>query len=111
MDRVEIQKHAVENVIQSWLESKRQQSHFSLEFVIDSGKQRFLLIGDGWLNHRRLYGTIIDISLRGGKVWVLEDNTEEGIAEDLLEAGLTRDEIVIAWQPEYRRELTGFAIS
>lgn len=51
------------------------------------------------------------MSLRDGKVWIYEHNTEEGIPDELLAKGLRADEIVIAWQPEYKRELTGFAVA
>ncbi len=111
MDRLETQQKAVRELMQEWLDWVRPRRSYSVELVVDEAKNRFILMSDGWMNHRRLYGPLIDIGLKGGKVWVFEDNTEDGITDELLAKGLRADEIVIAWQPEYKRELTGFAVA
>lgn len=37
---------------------------------------------------------VVELKLFGGKVWVLNDGIEYGIAEDLLEAGIPSEDIV-----------------
>ena len=110
MDRLEVQERAVRELMQEWLDWVRPRRTYSVELVIDESKPRFILMSEGWMNYRRLYGPLIDIGLRDGKVWIWEDNTEDGITDDLLAKGVAREEIVVAWQPPYKRELTGFAI-
>ncbi len=51
------------------------------------------------------------MDLRDGKVWVQHDGTYHGIANDLVEAGIPKDHIVLAFKPPAVRHLTGFAIS
>lgn len=111
MDRTLIQEQAVRELMGEWLAFIKPSPNFHVELVIDETKKRFLLMSDGWYGYRRSYGPMIDVALRGGKVWINEDNTEDGIPDGLLAKGLRADEIVIAWQPEYKRELTGFAVA
>ena len=67
--------------------------------------------GTGWEDWRQVHGSVIQIDLRGEKVWIQHDGTEGGIAEDLVEAGIPREHIVLAFQgPEVRRH-TGFAVA
>ena len=40
-----------------------------------------------------------------------EDWTEEGIATDLLEAGVPHEDIVLAFHPPEKRPLTDFAVA
>jgi len=112
MDRTVIQEQAVREVMQEWfvLFSKPQDG-FRVELVRDETLKRFLLMTDGWYGYRRSYGPVIDVSLRDGKVWINEDHTEEGIPDQLLEKGVLAEEIVLGWQPEYKRDLTGFAVA
>ena len=43
------------------------------------------------------------------KVWIQHDGTEEGIAEELVTAGIPRDRIVLAFKPPEMRPYTEFA--
>jgi hypothetical protein len=52
---------------------------------------------------------VIHLRLRGGKVWVEEDWTEQGVATDLLAAGMEREAIVLGFQPLHLRQYTEFA--
>jgi XisI protein len=51
----------------------------------------------------------VDVELRDQKFWIHRDGTEDGIATDLEEAGVTKDRIVLAWFPAHERKFTGYA--
>jgi hypothetical protein len=51
----------------------------------------------------------VHIDIRNGKVWIQQDGTEDGIAEALVEAGIPRDHIVLAFKPPEIRPYTDFA--
>ena len=43
------------------------------------------------------------------KVWIQYDGTEDGIADELIEAGIPQDKIVLGFRPPEIRPYTGFA--
>jgi hypothetical protein len=45
------------------------------------------------------------------KVWSQYDETEDGIAEELIKAGIPRDRIVLAFKPADIRPPTDFAVA
>jgi XisI protein len=51
---------------------------------------------------------LIHIVIRGGYVWVEEDNTELEVAARLIEEGIPKDRIVLGFQAPIRT-LEGFA--
>jgi len=63
----------------------------------------------GWNGHRRIHGSVLHLDIRGGKVWIQCDGTHDGIADDLLEAGIPADRIVLAFKSPDIRPHTGFA--
>jgi len=74
----------------------------------ETGHYELMLIGwEGW---RRIHGCILHIDLIDGKIWIQQDGTEYGIAADFLEAGVTKEEIVLGFQPRGKRPYTGFAV-
>lgn len=110
MDRNDL-KTTIQNVLQKWLEFVSRDPNYRAEAITDESKNRFLLIGDGWEGWTRLYGTLFDLAVRDDKIWILEDNTERGIALDLIAAGVPKNQIVLAWQHPKKRELTEFAVA
>lgn len=81
------------------------------EPVFDRGHDRYLLMNVGWRSDQRIHGSLIHIDIIDDKVWIQRDGTEHGIATDLVEAGIPRDQIVLGFRPVEVREFTGFAVA
>lgn len=77
--------------------------------VFDDEHGNYLWLTVGWVEQRRVHGITVHVRLRAGKIWIEQDWTEEGIATDLVRAGISRDQIVLAFQPADLRHLTEFA--
>lgn len=81
------------------------------ETVFDRGSDRYLLMLVGWDGIRRVHGCLVHVDLIGETIWVQRDGTERGIARDLIEAGVPRDQIVLAFRSPGVREQTGLVIA
>jgi len=81
-----------------------------MELAFDRVRDHYLLLILGWQGHQRMNGSLIHVDLKDGKFWIEYDGTEEGIATDLLEAGIPKDRIVLAFKPMSRRKYSEFAV-
>ena len=79
--------------------------------IVSSDRNHFLLLHEGWENHRRVYGTIVHGEIRDGKIWLHYDGIEDGITDELVAAGVPKDSIVLAFHPPEIRQHTGYGIS
>ncbi len=79
--------------------------------AFDRERGQFLLIDEGWDGYRRIHDVWAHVEIRDGKFWIHEDGTEEGIANLLVQAGIPRDRIVLAFHAPNLRSATEFAIS
>lgn len=77
--------------------------------VFDEERDQYLLLKVGWSGKQRIRCTTLYVRLWNDKFWIEEDMTEEGIATDLLKAGVPKDDIVLAFQPPEARRFTEFA--
>ena len=77
--------------------------------VFDEERDQYLLLKVGWMGKRRIRGTTLYVRLYHGKFWIEDDMTEEGIATDLVQAGVPKEDIVLAFQPPEVRRFTEFA--
>jgi hypothetical protein len=57
------------------------------------------------------YGAIAHIRLIDGKIWIQYDGTEEGVATDLLEAGVPKAHIVLGFRHPSERKYSGLAVA
>ena len=82
-----------------------------VEVVIDEAQDHYELVYAGWSGKYRIHGSVIHVDIRDGKVWIQYDGTEDGIADRLVEEGIPKDRIVLAFKPPSMRPDTGFAVA
>lgn len=80
-------------------------------FFVDPVRDAYLLMDVGWRNDRRVNDIILHSRIKNGKIWIEEDWTEEGLANELVRAGVPKEDIVLAFQPPNQRHLTEFAVA
>lgn len=80
------------------------------EVVVDEQLGHFELMRSGWVNGRRVHGPLIHVDIRGEKFWIQHDGTEDGVANDLVAAGVPKDRIVLAFKSPELRKYTEFAV-
>ncbi len=59
----------------------------------------------------RTAGMTVYVRIRDGKFWIEEDWTEDGIANDLVRAGVPKEDIVLAFHEPKMRQYTDFALA
>jgi ketopantoate reductase len=80
------------------------------ELICDDQQGHYELLHKGWIEHRRVHGSVIHIDIRDGKIWIEHDGTSPGVAGELVEAGVPKEHIVLGFHAPYRREHTEFAV-
>jgi XisI protein len=83
---------------------------YDCRVLFDDERGQFLILDVGWSGNEYLHSTPIHLSLRDGKIWVECDDTEEGVASDLMEAGVRKEDIVLGFRHPKVRVHTGFAV-
>ncbi len=60
---------------------------------------------------KRCYGVVLHIDIIDGKIWIQQDGTEIGSANELVELGVPRQGIVLGFDPPNLRQYTDFAMN
>lgn len=83
----------------------------SAKTVFDEAADVYVVLVEGWQDVRRLHGCLVHVEIKGDKIWVQQDGTEDGIVADLLAAGIPQDCIVLGFKSPQARALTHFAVA
>ena len=108
-DSLQTLRGIVERVLTEYAEFLGTDAVSACEPVFDRRHDRYLLVEVGWENGYRIYGTLIHIDIENGKLWIQHDGTEDGIADELVSAGVPKESIVLAFRPASLRTHTEFA--
>lgn len=81
------------------------------EILTDEKHNKFQLLALGWDKSSRIFNIIFHVDIINDKIWIQEDNTLDGLASLLLEKGLSKQDIVLAYYPDYHRKYTEFAVA
>lgn len=90
--------------------SSRQKNaqEYEVQTIFDSEHDHYQLLYVGWRGDKRDFGCILHLDIKGGKIWIQHDGTEEGIANRLVEMGVPKQDIVLAFHEPYVRQFTDF---
>lgn len=81
---------------------------YEVQTIFDSEQDRYQLLYVGWRGNKRDFGCILYLNIKDGKIWIQHDGTEGGIANRLVEMGVPKQDIILAFHEPYVRQFTDF---
>src|SRR2546422_2521085 len=108
MDRTDEYRMIVERLMREVEGMTPSEGQVRTELVIDHANGHYQLGQVGWDNDRRVDDIYMHIDVSDGKVWVQHDGTDLRFADMLLNAGIPRESIVLAFHRPELRQFTEF---
>ena len=114
MDRIKIFRQAINSVIDDYIEehaSSLLQDGLQHQAIIDNDHLRFQVMLIGWHDRHRIHSLIFHVDIIDDKIWIQNDNLEYSVAERLVDQGISKKDIVLAYFSPSHREYTEYAVS
>ena len=112
MASIEHLREAIARVFQSWEAYPNPAvSLFQIAGVMDLSHDRYTLTHLDFDGDRYKSSLLAYLEIRNGKIWILTDNTEDGIASEIVAEGVTKNQIVLGFYSVALREAGEFATS
>lgn len=111
MDKLTHYRQILRDLVTQYGSYKPSYGEIETEVLIDQTENHFQLLRVGWLNGSRVHGMTLHFDLIDSKIWIQRNGTDREITDELMEAGVPKEDIVLAFHPENVRQYTGFAVS
>ena len=113
MDKLASYRQIIKNILCNYagLSNKQPDSGLETDVILDDEGDHYLLVKNGWDGRRRILSINVYVRIKNGKFYIEEDWLEQGIATDLLEAGVPNEDIVLAFHHPDMRPFTEFAVA
>ena len=106
MVKIDQLRSAIRELIQEYAQFKPARGEVQIETVFDEANDHYELMYAGWNGPYRIHGSVLHVDIRDGKIWIQHDGTHDGIAGELVKAGIPREQIVLAFKsPEIRKHM------
>lgn len=109
---MEIEKYRelIKSIIEKHSTCDYEDPEVETQIAFDGDRDRYLMFHVGWRGEGRVYGCVIHIEIKDGKIWIQRDGTEVGIANELIESGVPKSDIVLGYRSPYMRKFTELAV-
>ena len=104
-------RQAIRCVFAEWEKLPRMPSYWNIVSVQDVQRDRYTLHHVDHAGGRYDTRLLAYLEIRDGKIWILTDNTEEGIGSELVAMGVPKTQIVLGFYSPALREEGDFAVT
>jgi hypothetical protein len=104
-------RETVQKLLQSYAAFSRDDQEVDTELILDATRNHYQLVHVGWQNERRVYGCVLHLDIKDGKIWLQHNGTENDIAAELVEMGIPKTDIVVGFHSPFKRQFTEYAVS
>jgi hypothetical protein len=111
MDNLEFYRQNIEAILRKYAEIPYSNGDIDQCLIIDRDRNHFMLFDVGWQQKRRVHGCITHVQIINDKIWIQRDGIEDGITDELIEAGIPKEKIVLGFHPLDVRPHTGYAVA
>ena len=113
MDKLTEYPKLIDRILTEYIElcNRRPQPDMETFLITDAQNGHYMWMNLGWQKGERITGMTVYVRIRDGKFWIEEDWTEDGIATDLVRAGVPKEDIVLAFHEPKMRQYTDFAVA
>ncbi len=112
MDSLNNSRQLVREILLEQTKIPYAHGNIQFETVFDTESDRYLLMILGRDHEqRRVHGCLVHIGIIKDKFWIQRDGTETGIANELLNAGVPKGQIVLGFRSPEMRKMSELVVS
>ncbi|BAZ10266.1 hypothetical protein NIES4071_20810 [Calothrix sp. NIES-4071] len=111
MDKVEKYREYVKALLTRYVNDDLSDTDVEVQLILDTERDHYQWMNVGWQGFNRIYRCVMHFDIKNEKIWLQQNLTEQNPAEELVEMGVPREDIVLGLQPPYKRQYTDYGVA
>ncbi|MGK7943442.1 MAG: XisI protein [Microcystaceae cyanobacterium] len=111
MAKLEQYRDYIKKLLFQYASYKHAYGNIENQVILDTEHDHYQLVHVGWEQNKRVYACSLHLDIKNDKIWIQWNSTDVDIAEELINLGVLKEDIVLGFQPEYVRQYTDYAVS
>ncbi len=110
MEKIAQYRSYIQQLLTEYAQGSPSDDDMETELIFDTERDHYQVVYTGWQNRQSVYGCVLHLDIKNDKIWIQHDGTEIGIANELVELGVPKEDIVLGFHEPLVRKYTGFAV-
>ncbi|MFG6102640.1 XisI protein [Leptothoe sp. EHU-05/26/07-4] len=111
MDNITSYRNIIQTLLTEYAAIPISNGEIECHTVFDTQQDHYQVMNVGWDGHRRVYGCVLHLDIKAGKIWIQQNMTEIRVAQELVDRGVPRTDIVLGFQAPEMRQYTDYAMA
>ncbi len=108
MDKVTQYRECVQKLLTQYAKDDVSTDEVEVQLIFNTERDHYQWMNVGWQQFNRVYRCVVHFDIKGEKIWLQQNSTDQNSAEELVEMGVPREDIVLGLQPPYKRQYTEY---
>ncbi|BAZ14383.1 fdxN element excision controlling factor protein [Calothrix sp. NIES-4071] len=110
MEKLTKYRQIVQEALLEHGKQKNAYGDVEVETIFDKERDHYQIVYVGWEEKNWIHSCVLHIDIKDGKIWIQWNGTEDDIAADFVEQGVSKEDIVIGFHHPSMRKFTKYAV-
>jgi hypothetical protein len=110
MAKLEQYRQNIQKLLMKYANNISTEEEIEVQLICDTTRDHYQILDIGWSGFDRIYNAVMHLDIKSEKIWIQRNMTDIQIAEELLEMGIPREDIVLGLQAPYKRPYTRYGV-
>ena len=111
MDKLDSYRQSIKTLLSRYNSGEKSYDNWESQLIFDEQRDHYLWLDLGWDGSKRIYHSVMHLDIKQRKVWLQQNSTDLNLAEDLIEFGVLKEDIVLGLQPPFKRPYTNYGVA
>lgn len=112
MEKLDKYRSAVISLLEEYANFGNPKNGLENQVITDTNHDQYQFVITGWQGGKSYVHVVgLHLGIKNEKVWVYQNNLDIKIGDELVERGIAKSDIVLAFNAPELRALTGFAVA
>jgi hypothetical protein len=111
MDKLDHYRACIQALLEQYAQVGTRNEAVENELFFDTVRDHYQLMRVGWNGLSRVYHTVLHFDIKGDKIWLQQNMTDVDVGQELIDAGIPKEDIVLGLHPAYKRPYTGYGVA
>jgi XisI protein len=104
-------RKVVKSLISNYANSDISNDKVEVQLVLDADRDHYQWMNVGWQGSDRIYRCVMHLDIKDGKIWLQQNLTDRDPAEELVNMGVAKEDIVLGLQMPSKRLYTDYGVA
>jgi XisI protein len=110
-NKIDRYREFVKSLISNYANSDISNEEVEVQLVLDADRDHYQWMNVGWQGSDRIYRCVMHFDIKDGKIWLQQNLTDRDPAEELVNMGVPKGEIVLGLQMPSKRPYADYGVA